>query len=92
MGNLILNNITHHKIIAFPFQNLQHHIKPVKSLPPLNEAKMYANWIMSTGSNKQMSDEYHSYILVTREQVKIKDVGDLGFLNSTCGFSYITFL
>lgn len=46
---------------------------------------------MSTGSNKQMSVEYRSYILVTREQDKIKRVGDLGFLESTCGFSYITF-
>jgi hypothetical protein len=26
-----------------------------------------------------------------REQVKIRDVGDFGFLKSTCGFSYITF-
>lgn len=38
-----------------------------------------------------MPEKYHSYILVTGEQVKIKGVGDLGFLKSTCGFSYIAF-
>lgn len=89
MGNLIISNITHHKVTVFPFQNFQHHFKSVKSIPP-QWSKIYENWIMSTGSNRQMSDEYHSYILVTREQVKIKGVGDLGFLKSTCCFPYIT--
>jgi hypothetical protein len=38
---------------------------------------------MSTGSNMQMSDECHSYVILTRRGQN-KGFGDLGFLKSTC--------